>query len=105
MAKTLYEKIWDEHFVAELSGDTNLIYIDRHLVHEVTSPQAFAGLREKNRPVRRLDKTFATMDHNVSTQVRSFDAAGETSRKQLEALAKNCLNTKDHDDIFIPLYT
>lgn len=90
MAKTLYEKIWDEHFVAELSGDTNLIYIDRHLVHEVTSPQAFAGLREKNRPVRRLDKTFATMDHNVSTQVRSFDAAGETSRKQLEALAKNC---------------
>lgn len=90
MAKTLYEKIWDAHFVATLSGDTNLIYIDRHLVHEVTSPQAFAGLREKNRPVRRLDKTFATMDHNVSTQVRSFEAAGETSRKQLEALAKNC---------------
>lgn len=90
MAKTLYEKIWDAHFVATLSGDTNLIYIDRHLVHEVTSPQAFAGLREKNRPVRRLDKTFATMDHNVSTQIRSFEAAGETSRKQLEALAKNC---------------
>lgn len=90
MAKTLYEKIWDDHFVAELSGDTSLVYIDRHLVHEVTSPQAFAGLREKNRPVRRLDKTFATMDHNVSTQIRSFDAAGETSRKQLEALAKNC---------------
>ena len=90
MAKTLYQKIWDAHFVAELSGDTNLIYIDRHLVHEVTSPQAFAGLREKNRPVKRLDKTFATMDHNVSTQVRSFDAAGDTSRKQLEALAKNC---------------
>jgi 3-isopropylmalate/(R)-2-methylmalate dehydratase large subunit len=90
MAQTLYEKIWDAHFVAELSGDTNLIYIDRHLVHEVTSPQAFAGLREKNRPVHRLDKTFATMDHNVSTQIRSFAAAGETSRKQLEALAKNC---------------
>lgn len=90
MAKTLYEKIWDDHFITELSGDNSLIYIDRHLVHEVTSPQAFAGLREKNRPVKRLDKTFATMDHNVSTQVRSFDAAGETSRKQLEALAKNC---------------
>jgi len=90
MAKTLYEKIWDAHVVAKLNGDTQLIYIDRHLVHEVTSPQAFAGLREKNRKVRRLDKTFATMDHNVSTQVRAFDAAGETSRKQLEALAKNC---------------
>lgn len=90
MARTLYEKIWDDHFIAELSGDNSLIYIDRHLIHEVTSPQAFAGLREKNRPVKRLDKTFATMDHNVSTQVRSFDAAGETSRKQLEALAKNC---------------
>lgn len=90
MAKTLYEKIWDAHYISEINGDTSLIYIDRHLVHEVTSPQAFAGLREKNRPVRRLDKTFATMDHNVSTQVRSFDAAGETSRKQLEALAKNC---------------
>lgn len=90
MAKTLYEKIWHDHFITELSGDNSLIYIDRHLVHEVTSPQAFAGLREKNRPVKRLDKTFATMDHNVSTQVRSFDAAGETSRKQLEALAKNC---------------
>ncbi len=90
MAKTLYQKIWDDHFITELSGDNSLIYIDRHLVHEVTSPQAFAGLREKNRPVKRLDKTFATMDHNVSTQIRSFDAAGETSRKQLEALAKNC---------------
>ncbi|MBU2883359.1 3-isopropylmalate dehydratase large subunit [Psychrosphaera sp. B3R10] len=90
MAKTLYEKIWDAHYISEINGETSLIYIDRHLVHEVTSPQAFAGLREKNRPVRRLDKTFATMDHNVSTQVRSFDAAGETSRKQLEALAKNC---------------
>lgn len=90
MAKTLYEKLWDAHFVTKLDGDTALIYIDRHLVHEVTSPQAFAGLREKNRKVARLDKTFATMDHNVSTQIRSFDAAGETSRKQLEALAKNC---------------
>ena len=90
MAKTLYEKIWDSHFVSQIDGDTSLIYIDRHFVHEVTSPQAFAGLREKNRKVRRLDRTFATMDHNVSTKIRSFDAAGETSRKQLEALAKNC---------------
>ncbi len=91
MAKTLYEKIWSSHFISELGGDNSLIYIDRHLVHEVTSPQAFAGLRAKNRPVKRLDKTFATMDHNISTQVRSFSAAGETSRKQLEALAKNCV--------------
>ncbi|HXW01929.1 MAG TPA: aconitase family protein, partial [Candidatus Nitrosotenuis sp.] len=71
MAKTLFEKIWDQHTVTEIDGRT-LIYIDRHLVHEVTSPQAFDGLRINKRTVRRPDLTFATMDHNVPTTNRSL---------------------------------
>ncbi|ASD65696.1 3-isopropylmalate dehydratase large subunit [Pseudoalteromonas piscicida] len=90
MAKTLYDKIWQSHVVAKLNEQTDLLYIDRHLVHEVTSPQAFAGLREHNRPVRCPEKTFATMDHNVSTKSRSIDAASEVSKNQLQALAQNC---------------
>ncbi len=90
MAQTLYDKIWQAHCVAHLNEQTDLLYIDRHLVHEVTSPQAFAGLREKNRPVRCPQKTFATMDHNVSTKSRSLAAASEVSRNQLQALAQNC---------------
>ncbi|QTL36270.1 3-isopropylmalate dehydratase large subunit [Pseudoalteromonas viridis] len=90
MAHTLYDKIWQAHVVASINEQTDLLYIDRHLVHEVTSPQAFAGLREKNRTVRCPHKTFATMDHNVSTKSRSIDAASEVSKNQLQALAKNC---------------
>lgn len=90
MGKTLYQKIYQSHVVGALNGSTDLLFVDRHLIHEVTSPQAFAGLRQAKRKVRRPDLTFATMDHNTSTQVRSYDAAGETSRKQLEALAANC---------------
>ncbi|KZN51077.1 3-isopropylmalate dehydratase large subunit [Pseudoalteromonas luteoviolacea] len=90
MAQTLYDKIWQSHVVAQINEQTDLLYIDRHLVHEVTSPQAFAGLREKNRPVRCPGKTFATMDHNVSTKSRSIDAASEVSKNQLQALANNC---------------
>ncbi|EGM77524.1 3-isopropylmalate dehydratase, large subunit [Rheinheimera sp. A13L] len=90
MAKTLYQKIYQSHIVAPVNGSTDLLFVDRHLIHEVTSPQAFAGLRQAGRTVRRPDLTYATMDHNVSTQLRSIDAAGETSRKQLEALATNC---------------
>lgn len=90
MGKTLYQKIYQSHVVGALNGSTDLLFVDRHLIHEVTSPQAFAGLRQAKRNVRRPDLTFATMDHNTSTQVRSYDAAGETSRKQLEALAANC---------------
>ena len=90
MAKTLYQKIYQSHVVAPVNGSTDLLFVDRHLIHEVTSPQAFAGLRQAGRTVRRPDLTYATMDHNVSTQLRSLDAAGETSRKQLEALAANC---------------
>jgi 3-isopropylmalate/(R)-2-methylmalate dehydratase large subunit len=90
VAKTLYDKIWQAHVVTQINAQTDLLYIDRHLVHEVTSPQAFAGLREHGRKVRCPDKTFATMDHNVSTKSRSLDAASEVSRNQLMALAKNC---------------
>ena len=90
MAQTLYDKIWQSHVVAQINEQTDLLYIDRHLVHEVTSPQAFAGLRENNRKVRCPEKTFATMDHNVSTKSRSLDAASEVSKNQLMALARNC---------------
>ncbi|KZN68098.1 3-isopropylmalate dehydratase large subunit [Pseudoalteromonas luteoviolacea] len=90
MTQTLYDKIWQAHVVAKINEQTDLLYVDRHLVHEVTSPQAFAGLREKNRPVRCPEKTFATMDHNVSTKSRSIDAASEVSKNQLQALAENC---------------
>jgi len=90
VAQTLYDKIWQAHTVASINEQTDLLYIDRHLVHEVTSPQAFAGLREKTRTVRCPEKTFATMDHNVSTKSRSLDAASEVSKNQLMALDKNC---------------
>jgi 3-isopropylmalate/(R)-2-methylmalate dehydratase large subunit len=67
MANTLFDKIWDAHLVREFGDGTAMIYIDRHLVHEVTSPQAFEGLRLAGRKLRRPDLTFATMDHNVPT--------------------------------------
>ncbi|PID77244.1 MAG: 3-isopropylmalate dehydratase large subunit [Deltaproteobacteria bacterium] len=88
MPKTLYEKIYDAHLA--VAGENPILYIDRHLLHEVTSPQAFDGLREKGRRVRRPDKTFATMDHNVSTTSKELAAASEMGRIQLETLAKNC---------------
>lgn len=90
MAQTLYQKIYQAHVVAALNSSTDLLFVDRHLIHEVTSPQAFSGLKQAGRSVQRPDLTFATMDHNVSTQRRELDAAGETSRKQLQALAENC---------------
>ena len=77
MAKTLYEKLFDAHVVFEAQNETPLLYIDRHLVHEVTSPQAFDGLRAHGRQVRQPGKTFATMDHNVSTQTKDINASGE----------------------------
>jgi 3-isopropylmalate/(R)-2-methylmalate dehydratase large subunit len=90
VAQTLYDKIWQAHKVTAINEESDLLYIDRHLVHEVTSPQAFAGLREANRKVRCPEKTFATMDHNVSTKSRSLDAASEVSKNQLIALKQNC---------------
>lgn len=90
MAKTLYQKLYDAHVVYEGNNETPLLYIDRHLVHEVTSPQAFDGLRAMGRPVRQPGKTFATMDHNVSTQTKDINASGEMARIQMQELIKNC---------------
>ena len=73
MAKTLFERVWDAHLVCEPTGEAPLLYVDLHLVHEVTSPQAFEGLRLAGRRVRRPDLTLATMDHNVPTDDRPAD--------------------------------
>ena len=90
MAKTLYEKVWDSHIVAAPEGEAPLIYVDRHLVHEVTSPQAFSGLKVAGRKLRAPEKTFATMDHNTSTKSASLDALSPMARTQVETLAQNC---------------
>jgi 3-isopropylmalate/(R)-2-methylmalate dehydratase large subunit len=90
MGKTLFEKIWESHIVVEKQNGPSLIYIDRHLVHEVTSPQAFDGLRMNKRKVRRPDLTIATMDHNVPTNDRSLPILDQTSAIQIQTLEKNC---------------
>lgn len=90
MGKTLYQKIWDAHTVAELPTGETLLYIDRHLVHEVTSPQAFDGLRMSGRKVRRQDLTFATADHNVPTDSDRIEIKDLLSRAQIDALQQNC---------------
>jgi len=89
-ARTLFDKIWDSHVVETQEDGTCLIYIDRHLVHEVTSPQAFEGLRVAGRKVRRPDATLAVADHNVPTTDRSAGIDDEESRIQVETLEKNC---------------
>jgi 3-isopropylmalate/(R)-2-methylmalate dehydratase large subunit len=89
MAQTLYDKVFSAHVVEHLGEDT-LLYIDRHLIHEVTSPQAFAGLNEKDRKVRRPDLTFGTMDHSISTRSLALDACGPQNKLQLQTLAINC---------------
>src|SRR2546426_4412110 len=96
MAKSLYEKIWDAHEVAP-----GLIYVDLHMVHEVTSPQAFDGLRLNGRRVRRPDRTLATADHNVPTDGSKIAAqiADHLSRVQVEALERNC------EEFGIPVYS
>ena len=88
--KTLYDKIWDDHVVEEAEDGTCLIYIDRHLIHEVTSPQAFEGLRMTGRKVRAPEKTLAVVDHNVPTSDRSKGIDDPEARIQVEALANNC---------------
>ncbi|MCW7481725.1 3-isopropylmalate dehydratase large subunit [Leptospira kanakyensis] len=87
--KTMFEKIWNDHLVHEEDG-TCLIYIDRHLVHEVTSPQAFESLKLTNRKVRRPDATYATMDHNVSTRTRDWKSVDPISVLQMQTLMDNC---------------
>ena len=86
---TLFEKIWKKHVVHEEDGKPSLLYIDLHLVHEVTSPQAFEGLRQAGRKVRRKDKTFATMDHNVPT-IDRYNIKDPISLQQIETLSSNC---------------
>ena len=89
MQKTLFEKIWDKHVVKELPGGEVLLYIDRHLVHEVTSPQAFEGLRLQNRTVRHPELTFATTDHNVPTDSRT-EITDPVAKAQVDMLENNC---------------
>ena len=91
--KTIFDKIWSDHLVGQRDDGTSLLYIDRHLVHEVTSPQAFEGLKLSNRKVRRPEATFATADHNVPT-INRENISDEQSRIQVETLAKN---TKEHN--------
>ena len=90
MSKTLYDKIWENHLVHEQNDGTTLIYVDRHLVHEVTSPQAFEGLRLQKRKVRRPELTLAVPDHNVPTTDRTKGIDDEESRIQVETLRSNC---------------
>lgn len=97
MPKTLFDKIWESHKVSDFTDGTSLIFIDRHLVHEVTSPQAFEGLRLNNRSVRRPDLTFATMDHNIPT-VDKFNITDRIAKLQVDTLSRNC------DEFGIELY-
>ena len=90
MSKTLYDKIWNEHLVHEQDDGTSLLFVDRHLIHEVTSPQAFEGLRNTNRKVRQPNLTLAVVDHNIPTTDRSKGIDDEDSRIQVETLEKNC---------------
>ena len=92
-SKTLYDKIWEDHLITEDNDGTSLLYVDRHLVHEVTSPQAFEGLRMSNRTVRSPEKTIAVPDHNVPTTLdREEGISNKESRIQVEALDKNAID-------------
>ncbi len=95
MGKTLAEKLWDSHVVHSAAGEPDLLFIDMHLVHEVTSPQAFDGLRLAGRPVHRPDLTLATEDHNTPTDytlplIGSSSIKDEVSRTQIDTLRRNC---------------
>ena len=96
--RTLFEKIWDQHIVYDEPGKQAILYIDLHLVHEVTSPQAFEGLRLANRRLRRPEFTIATQDHNVPTTDRALPIVDPVSRQQIETLRKNC------DEFGVKLY-
>lgn len=90
MGKTLFDKIWDQHIVSQIENGPDVLYIDRHFIHEVTSPQAFAGLRQRGIPVFRPQQTIATADHNVPTQNQHLPIKEALSRKQVETLISNC---------------
>src|SRR5512145_3532767 len=96
--KTIIEKLWDAHVVAEPEGAPAVLYIDLHLVHEVTSPQAFAGLRARGLKVRRPERTVATMDHSSPTTGLSIELADDLAARQLRQLKTNC------QEFGVPLY-
>src|SRR5678810_845245 len=89
-AKTLFDKIWEKHVVRQIEGGPSVLYIDKHFIHEVTSPQAFTGLNKRGIKVFRPHQTVATADHNVPTLDQHLPIREELSRKQVEALIKNC---------------
>src|SRR5437773_979302 len=90
MSRTLFERVWDEHIVATPPGQPALLYVDLHLVHEVTSPQAFDGLRVAGRQVREPLRTIATVDHNIPTEPRGTPIFDPIAKRQIEALQANC---------------
>ena len=90
MGRTLFEKVWDRHVVLEQEGEPTLLYVDLHLVHEVTSPQAFTELRQRGLRVRRPDRTFATMDHSIPTVPNPLAVADASAATQLRQLETNC---------------
>ena len=90
--KTLFEKIWEEHVVTTIQGGPDVLYIDKHLIHEVTSPQAFAGLEKRNLPVFRKERVLATADHNVPTKDQHLPIKEALSRFQVDKLSENCKN-------------
>ena len=100
-SQTMYQKIWKAQVVREEPGKPALIYIDRHLVHEVTSAQAFAGLRSHGRKVRRPDLTFAVIDHSVPTTDRSLPILDQAAKAQFAALAQNC---KENDILLFDMH-
>ena len=89
MGKTLFDKIWQEHVLYGEEGESQLLYIDLHIIHEVTSPQGFESLREQGRPLKAPEKTIATIDHNVPTK-NIFNIKDAIAAKQIETLQKNC---------------
>ena len=89
MGKTLFEKIWEPHVLAGEDGDSQLLYIDLHLIHEVTSPQGFESLRNEGRKLQAPEKTLATIDHNNPTK-DIFNFANPIAKKQVETLQRNC---------------
>jgi len=93
MGKTLFDKVWDNHIVDNIPNGPSILYVDQHLIHEVTSPQAFSGLKKRNIDVFRKDRTVATADHNVPTLNQHLPIQEELSRNQVETLTKNCKET------------
>ena len=90
MGKTLYEKVYDAHIVSEKPGELPLLYVDRHLIHEVTSPQAFAGLRAAGRKLRRPDLMLGTVDHDISTREATLEVCSPMAKTQVTTLMQNC---------------